>query len=143
MAEMLADKCSQSVHATTIAKIEAGRRSVRINEAVALADLFEVSVDALLGRREPDDTTLTFALVTLAGYIGDVKRQVMQAQHVAADIEEQLEDAGERFESPHVEALQRVARDMAEYLDAAQAQAQRIDSITTQAIAEAGEETQA
>jgi hypothetical protein len=60
-----------------------------------------------------------------------------------ADIEEQLEDARERFESPHVEALQRVARDMTEYLDAAQAQAQRIDSITTQAIAEAGEETQA
>ena len=67
----------------------------------------------------------------------------MQAQHVAADIEEQLEDAEERFDSSHIEPLRRVARDMAECLDAAQAQAQRIDSITTQAIAEAGEETQA
>jgi hypothetical protein len=92
---------------------------------------------------ESPTTPPTFALVTLAGYVPDVKRQVMQAQHVAADIEEQLEDAGERFESPHVETLQRVARDMTEYLDAAQAQAQRIDSITTQAIAEAGEEMQA
>ena len=38
------------MHWTTIAKIEAGDRSVRIVEAVGMADLFEVSLDALLGR---------------------------------------------------------------------------------------------
>ena len=142
MAKMLSDRGIHPMHPTTVAKIEAGDRSVRINEAVGIADLFEVSLDALLGRREPDDTTLTFALVTLAGYVGDAKRQVLQAQHVAGDIEEQLEDAGERFDSPHIEALQHVARDMAEHLDAAQAQAQRIDLIASVAIVEAGEETQ-
>jgi hypothetical protein len=38
------------VHPTTIAKIEAGDRAVRIDEATALADIFEVSLDSLLGR---------------------------------------------------------------------------------------------
>ena len=49
MAERLSDK-DIPMHWTTIAKIEAGDRSVRIAEAVGIADLFEVSLDALLGR---------------------------------------------------------------------------------------------
>ena len=40
MAKMLADRGVQPMHPTTIAKIEAGDRSVRINEAVEIADLF-------------------------------------------------------------------------------------------------------
>ena len=38
------------MHWTTVAKVETGRRSVRIVEASALADLFGISVDELLGR---------------------------------------------------------------------------------------------
>ena len=45
------------MHATTIAKIEAGSRSVRINEAVGIADLFEVSLDTLLGRKSGPSAT--------------------------------------------------------------------------------------
>jgi transcriptional regulator with XRE-family HTH domain len=141
MADLLSEKGIAPMHATTIAKIEAGSRSVRINEAVGIADLFEMSVDALLGRQEPDDTTFAFALVTLAGYVWDLNRQVVQAKQVAGDIADQLEDAGERFDSPHIEALQRVARDMEDQLEAAHAQARRIELITNQAIG-AGEETQ-
>jgi hypothetical protein len=36
---------------TTIAKIEAGDRAVRIDEATAIAHVFEVSLDSLLGRK--------------------------------------------------------------------------------------------
>ena len=36
---------------TVLAKIEKGTRSVRMDEAVAIADLFGVSLDSLLGRR--------------------------------------------------------------------------------------------
>jgi transcriptional regulator with XRE-family HTH domain len=50
MARMLSDRGIQPMHPTTVAKIEAGDRSVRINEAVGIADLFEVPVDSLLGR---------------------------------------------------------------------------------------------
>ena len=71
----------------------------------------------------------------------DAERQIGQAQGAATDIEDQLEDVRERFNSPHVEALQRVARDLAGDLQAAQAQARRMDSIARQAIVEAGEET--
>ena len=39
----------QPMHPTTIAKIEAGTRSVRINEAVGIAELFEISLDTLVG----------------------------------------------------------------------------------------------
>ena len=52
------------VHWTSIAKIEKGRRSVRINEAAALADLFGTSVDALLGR-PPGGGELALALRSL------------------------------------------------------------------------------
>ena len=39
----------------TIAKIEAGDRTVRIDEATAIADLFGLSLDALLGRKGMED----------------------------------------------------------------------------------------
>ncbi len=50
MAKMLSDK-DIPMHWTTIAKIERGDRSVRIDEAAGIADLFGISVDTLLGRR--------------------------------------------------------------------------------------------
>lgn len=45
MAKML------DMHPTTLAKIEKGERSVRIVEAATIADLLDVSLDSLLGRR--------------------------------------------------------------------------------------------
>jgi hypothetical protein len=70
MAKMLADRGVKPMHPTTVAKIEAGDRSVRINEAIEIADLFEVSMDALLGRTtgvkpggEPMDTLEMFLIV--------------------------------------------------------------------------------
>jgi transcriptional regulator with XRE-family HTH domain len=52
MAKMLSDNGIHPMHPTTVAKIEAGDRSVRINEAVGMADLFGVSLDALMGRTQ-------------------------------------------------------------------------------------------
>lgn len=50
LAKQLRDRGIASIYTTTVAKIEAGERAVRIDEATALADIFDVSVDALLGR---------------------------------------------------------------------------------------------
>ena len=50
------------MHWTTIAKIEAGTRAVRIDEAAAIADLLGVSVDHLLGRRARPKSDLVHAL---------------------------------------------------------------------------------
>lgn len=43
------------VHWTTLGKIENGTRSVRIDEAARIADVFETSVDAMLGRAAAAD----------------------------------------------------------------------------------------
>ena len=51
MAKMLSDNGIYPMHSTTIAKIEAGERSVRINEAVGIAELFGVSLDSFVGRK--------------------------------------------------------------------------------------------
>jgi transcriptional regulator with XRE-family HTH domain len=55
MATLLSDSGVPMIHATTIAKIEAGDRPTRIDEATAIADLFDISLDALLGREGMED----------------------------------------------------------------------------------------
>lgn len=62
VAKMLADKGIHGVYSTTIAKIEAGDRAVRIDELTALADIFDMSLDGLIGRNRrhtAEDLTLT------------------------------------------------------------------------------------
>jgi transcriptional regulator with XRE-family HTH domain len=48
----LSDRGIRGIYPTTVAKIEAGDRAVRIDELTSIADLFGVSLDRLLGRRE-------------------------------------------------------------------------------------------
>jgi transcriptional regulator with XRE-family HTH domain len=50
LAKRLQDK-GLKVHPTTIAKIEYGERPAKLDEAIALADVFGMSLDALVGRR--------------------------------------------------------------------------------------------
>lgn len=135
MAELLAERCSQSIDASTIAKIEAGRRSVRINEAVAIADLFEVSVDALVGRQQPDDTTLTFAMANLSGYSQDARRRISQVYEVGAAIDDILEDVADRFDLPNIESMRHAARDMVHHLAEAETRATELDHVACLMIA--------
>lgn len=74
MAKMLSDR-GIAMHWTTVAKIEKGDRSVRIDEAAAIAELFGASVDVLLGRGR-NNTDLAWAVSKLTG----------NAQKTAADI---------------------------------------------------------
>jgi len=55
MAKLLSDNKIPMIHASTIAKIEAGSRPTRIDEAIGIADLFGISLDALLGREGMED----------------------------------------------------------------------------------------
>jgi transcriptional regulator with XRE-family HTH domain len=54
------------MHWTTIAKIEKGTRSVRIDEAAAFADCFGISVDTLLGRRARPKSDQVHVLTAVA-----------------------------------------------------------------------------
>jgi transcriptional regulator with XRE-family HTH domain len=71
----LADKLNKTtpMHWTTIAKIEHGERSVRIDEAAAFADVFGVSVDYLLGRRARPKSDLMFALRRAAEAVSNTR----------------------------------------------------------------------
>lgn len=53
---------SEKVDVTTVSKIERGERAVRISEAAVLADLFDTTVDALLGRTARQGDEATYAL---------------------------------------------------------------------------------
>ena len=49
-AELLEAQGVTPMHATTVAKIESGKRSVRVVEALGMAEVFDVSIDSLMGR---------------------------------------------------------------------------------------------
>ena len=106
------------MYPTTVSKIETAERSVRINEAVGLADLFGMSLDNLLGR--PDDSTVAFALTTLCRYAGDAQRQIKRAQETAADIGDQPGVGGRELRSRRRRRPRQVAEDMGAALQAAQ-----------------------
>ena len=76
VAKMLSDN-GTAMHSTTIAKIEAGDRNVRIDEATAISDLFEVSLDGLLGRKGIEDDQ-SHALSVLADEAQKVLPDLMQ-----------------------------------------------------------------
>ena len=68
MARELTAQGVRGLHASSIAKIEAGDRSVRINEAVAYADVFGVPLNTLLGRAsEASEDNLTLSVRNIAG----------------------------------------------------------------------------
>ncbi|MGH6683963.1 MAG: helix-turn-helix transcriptional regulator [Pseudolabrys sp.] len=104
LAKMLKDKGIHSIYPTTIAKIESGERAVRIDEAAAIADLFDVSLDVLMGLRGVDDDAayaltvladeaqqLTPAVVQIRDRLRRAYRQ-LEAQFDFADFDERLAD---------------------------------------------------
>lgn len=96
MAKMLSDNGIQPMHPTTVAKIEAGDRSVRINEAVGIADLFKVSVDSLLGRKPAAKRSeLTYQLRVLRDNTDKSARQVAA---MIRTIRQQLDELPGEFE---------------------------------------------
>jgi transcriptional regulator with XRE-family HTH domain len=123
---------------STIAKIEATRkpRAVRLGEAIGIADLFEVALDALLGRQGPDDSTLTFALSVLGDYAGDAQRQIQHAQQVASDIDDQLESVEESFDVPGIDDLRQVAQNIDAALQTAQSSASTLAALVSASIVE-------
>jgi len=104
---MLGDKGIKGIYPTTVAKIESGERAVRIDEATALADLFEVSLDALLGRKQnSQEDELAYLLRVLRDTARDSSQQVAATMEA---IREQLEELPGEFDDADV--LQRIGRD--------------------------------
>jgi len=89
MAKMLSDKGIQGVYPTTIAKLEAGDRAVRIDELTAIADLFEVSTDALLGRKVGLENDLAY---TLRGVLETARQSAAQIAAIRDTLHDRFRD---------------------------------------------------
>ncbi|PVB14461.1 XRE family transcriptional regulator [Mycobacteroides abscessus] len=90
VAKKLSDNGIQT-YPTTIAKIEAGVRAIKIDEAVALANLFDITLDTLTGRR--------FAG---SGQLGEMIALAERAQKLLpqiASVRDELQDLRERLDS--------------------------------------------
>lgn len=83
MAELLSQEGFQ-FHGTTVAKIEAGDRTVSVAEAAAFAGIFGVSLDSLLGRNVNLENDLTYAVHGLQEAARQVADQITAAAHLFA-----------------------------------------------------------
>ncbi|SIJ65614.1 Helix-turn-helix [Mycobacteroides abscessus subsp. abscessus] len=78
------------MYPTTIAKIEAGDRAVKIEEAIALADLFDITLDALTGRN-----------YERSGQVSEMRALAATAERLTPELalaRDQLVNAAERLE---------------------------------------------
>lgn len=104
-----------NMHNTTVAKIEAGERDIKLDEAAALAELYGISLDALLGRTSRTQRSLTYALSAL---LDAVFTSHTELKRNARALHDRLDDIPSRFEGYATIAGQ--ARKAFEYVDAAQ-----------------------
>jgi 3-oxoacyl-(acyl-carrier-protein) synthase len=86
MAKLLRDK-GVHVHPTTVAKIEAGERAAKIDEIAAIADIFEISVDMLLGRSAAPKNDDMYALRAL---MDTAQQASWQAQTIENTLRERI-----------------------------------------------------
>ena len=128
VAEALKTRGIDNMYPTTVAKIEAGGREVKLDEAAALADLFGMALDAMLGKNLPDESSLTFALLNVSSYTSMALRYTVEAEQTAADLGEILEDIEARFERSGVPDLMGLAEEAARHLKSARGIYERLSS---------------
>jgi transcriptional regulator with XRE-family HTH domain len=90
-----------AVHASTIAKIETNARAVRLDEAAAIADLFGLSLDTLLGRKAVEDDQ-DHAINVLAE---EAQRLVSDLSQIRDRLDRAYRDLEAQFDSTSIEGL--------------------------------------
>jgi transcriptional regulator with XRE-family HTH domain len=102
MAKLVSAK-GLTVYPTTIAKIESGERAVRMDELVAVADLFEVSIDTLLGHSVDRADDEAFALREL---VEGAQQAVWQIESISAMLLSRIRDLDEFGPRGNAKAVQ-------------------------------------
>lgn len=90
-----------AVHASTIAKIETDARAVRLDEAAAIADLFGLSLDTLLGRKAVEDDQ-GHAMNVLAE---EAQRLVSDLSQIRDRLDRAYRDLEAQFDFTSIEGL--------------------------------------
>src|SRR5215207_6440360 len=100
MAKMLVEQGVEPMHDTTIAKIEAGTRSVRINEAAGIADVLGIPLDALLGRGSSRDAETTLGWAAIHELRDTAQHQATTVRRMGIALSDELDGvafAGQQF----------------------------------------------
>jgi transcriptional regulator with XRE-family HTH domain len=103
-----------SMHPTTVAKIEAGDREVKLDEAAAMADLYGLPLDTLLGRRPKGKRDLHYVLGALTDSAFTARTEL---HRVSKTLRDRLDDIPSDFE--RYDSLGMLGRDLFAHLDAA------------------------
>jgi transcriptional regulator with XRE-family HTH domain len=122
MAERL-ERQGFSFYGTTIAKVEAGNRMVGIAEAVAIADLLEVPLDTLLGRKPKPRRDLTNLLGAALDAVYTSRTGI---NRLARPLHDRLEDIGSDF--PGYGTLAKCSDEVDGHLDMARKALEKLEN---------------
>lgn len=126
------------MYPTTVAKIEAGERAARIDEIVAVADIFGVTVDALVGRsprRQRRDKSLVFSAL-----VGFMQQVAGQTEALEAALRDRLADLDgfdlRKDELAAFTECQRAADSMADSIAATRKAQRRLSPVNSRNVSE-------
>ena len=100
---------------TTVAKIESGERSVKLDEIAAIADIFGVSIDTFIGRQSNPARDKQFIFGAMARELEQAGPQISQVQTnlmiLALELEDYVLDRSEeRLRSGVIEIAEEARR---------------------------------
>jgi transcriptional regulator with XRE-family HTH domain len=78
-----------NVHLSTVSKIEGGDRDIKLDEAAAMAELYGVSLDALLGRKPKNQREVRYLLDALTDAVFLSRTELHRA---AKTLQDRLDD---------------------------------------------------
>ena len=107
---MLTAKGIDNMHHTTVAKIEAGDREIKLDEAVAMADLYGMSLDAILGGKRDLDYLVEALTETVSSARTELDR-------TAKSLRDRMEDIPSDYK--RYDALAELAHEVVSHLDTA------------------------
>jgi transcriptional regulator with XRE-family HTH domain len=84
-----------NVHFSTVSKIETGDRDIKLDEAAAMAELYGVSLDALLGRKPESERDLRYLLDALTDAVFISRTEL---HRISKTIRDRLDDIPSDYE---------------------------------------------
>jgi hypothetical protein len=125
---MLSARGIDNMHPTTVAKIEAGDREIKLDEAAAMADLYGQPLDALLGRRPKGKGDLQYLLGALTDTVFLSRTEL---HRTTKSLQDRLEDIPSDFDG--YDTLCKLVSEVLSHLDAARA---ALDELVEESIAD-------